>query len=99
MVICLFCRDENLLDVVIPDPTLIADLIIDIDNIIYAAESLRDVTAFLSDVKALDEIFPVIKTSINEVIAGSDRTIADLFDFTCENTFLKLCEHAMWLEH
>ena len=78
-------RDEDLLDQEIPAPTLRADILIEVAKIQSAAEQLRSVTSFLGNVQALDERLPVIKTSVNEVIAGSDRTVADLFDFTGKN--------------
>ena len=48
----------------------------------WAAEKLRDATAFLEDFEVLSENIPVIDTSVNLFIAGSDRTLADLFDLT-----------------
>ena len=60
----------------------------------WAAEKLRDATAFLRDFEVLSEIIPVVGTSINQFIAGADRTIADLFDFTgerCCNVQKLLC--------
>lgn len=62
-----------------------ADVLIEIAKIQWAAEKLRESTAFLKDFEILSEDFPVIRTSINNLIAGPDRTIADLFDLTGED--------------
>ena len=82
-----FCtsRDEDLLDQDIKTPTMTADVLIEIAKIQWAAEKLRESTAFLKDFEILSEDFPVIRTSINNLIAGPDRTIADLFDLTGED--------------
>jgi hypothetical protein len=56
--------------------------LIEIAKIQKAAETLRDATSFLGSFEGLDEEIPVIKTTVNKLIAGNDRTIADLFDFT-----------------
>lgn len=77
-----FHRDEDLLDGNMPEPTVSYDALIDIALIQLAAEELRDFTSFLGDFEALDEVLPVVKSSVNDVIAGPDRTLADLFDFT-----------------
>lgn len=55
-----------------------------------AAEGLRDVTAILGDYEVLGERIPVVKKSINDLIAGPDRTLADLFDYTGKNLY-RLC--------
>lgn len=47
-----------------------------------AAEELRDLTSFLDDFEALNEVLPLVKSSVNNLIAGPDRTLADLFDLT-----------------
>ena len=78
-------RDEDLLDQDIKTPTTTADVLIEIAKIQWAAEKLRESTAFLKDSEILSEDFPVIRTSINSLIAGPDRTIADLFDLTGED--------------
>ena len=75
-------RDENLLDGVASTPTVIGDIIIEIALIQWACEGLRDFTAFLADLQILDEKIPLIETSVNDLIAGPGRTLADLFDFT-----------------
>ena len=78
-------RDEDLLDNVIPAPTTSADALIEIAKIKWAAENLRDSTEFLRNFEILSEDFPVIRTSINTLIAGANRTLADLFDLTGES--------------
>ena len=75
-------RDENLLDETIPAPELSADALISIEMIKSAVATLQDNTAFLSDFPILSENIPVVQTNVNELIAGADRTIADLFDLT-----------------
>ena len=82
-----FRRDDNLLDDVTYDAVVKADVIIEIDKIIWACETLRDWTAFLGDIKFLDEKIPLIEISVNELIAGEGRTLADLFDFRGERYF------------
>lgn len=42
----------------------------------------------MSDISILDEKILVVKKSVNELIAGPDRTLADLFDFTGKNLFV-----------
>jgi hypothetical protein len=74
--------DEDLLDEVIPGVTIDADALISIAMIRRAVTMLRDNTAFLSDIEVLSENIPVIQTNVNELIAGADRTIADLFNLT-----------------
>lgn len=78
------CRDNNLLDSVIPKPTATADALIAVDKIKAFASELQSSTAFLANFTVLDEKIPVVKTTINELIAGPDRTLADLFDITGE---------------
>jgi hypothetical protein len=36
----------------------------------------------LNDFEALNEVLPLVKTSVNNLIAGPDRTLGDLFDLT-----------------
>lgn len=74
--------DEDLLDQVIPTPQIDADALISINMIRRAVSMLRNNTVFLSEVPALSENIPVIETNVNELIAGTGRTIADLFDLT-----------------
>jgi hypothetical protein len=74
--------DKDLLDEVTPNVTIKADALISIAMIRKAVTMLRNNTAFLSDIEVLSENIPVIQTNVNELIAGADRTIADLFDLT-----------------
>ena len=88
--LCYVSRDEDLLDGIRPSPTTTADVLIEVAKIQWAAEELRDLTAFLGDFEAFSEIIPVVDTSVNKFIAGEDRTIADLFDYTgknCDNCY------------
>lgn len=64
------------------NPRVTADALIEVDKVRWAAEGLRDSTEFLADFEALSEPIPVVKSSVNDLIAGPDRTLADLFDFT-----------------
>ena len=77
-----FLSDEDLLDQVIPSPQIDADALISINMIRRAVSMLRNNTVFLSDITALSEKIPVIQTNVNELIAGTGRTIADLFNLT-----------------
>lgn len=47
-----------------------------------AAFELKDNTEFFSDYMPLGEEIPLVKTSVNRLIAGEDRTLADLFDLS-----------------
>lgn len=67
-----------------PDPTVSADFVIEIAKIRSAAEALRDAAVFLNEIDALNEKVPLVELSVNELIAGPDRTLGDLFDFTGE---------------
>lgn len=77
---------DYLLDDFIPEPIIHADILIEVATIQRAVAALRDNTAFLDEVAILDEKILVVKKSINELIAGPDRTIADMFDFTGETS-------------
>ena len=79
-----FRRDDDLLDTVIPQPTVAADALIEVAKIRALADTLKNSTAFLADFEFLSEEIPVVKTTVNELIAGTDRTMADLFDITGE---------------
>lgn len=80
--------DEDLLDQDIPAPEFHADIAIEVAKIREAAALLQNSTKFLRDVEPLDEEIPVIKTSVNKLIAGEGRTLADLFDLTGEMSLL-----------
>lgn len=84
-------RDENLFDRVMPDPSVSADVLIEVTKIQWAVQKLRNSTSFLSDIEVLDQTIPVVETSINEIVAGRDRSVADLFDLTGERFRNELC--------
>jgi hypothetical protein len=73
---------DYLLDDFIPKPIIHADILIEVATIQWAVAALRDNTAFLDEIAILDEKIPVVEKSINDLIAGPDRTMADIFDFT-----------------
>jgi hypothetical protein len=75
-------RDEDLLDSIFPEPIVEADLLIEIAKIQWAAEKLHNTTIFLGEIDALNETIQVVQASVNDLIAGPNRTLADLFDFT-----------------
>jgi hypothetical protein len=58
------------------------DILISIAKIKSAAESLKNSTAFLGEFELLDTKIPLLETTVNELIAGQGRKIADLFDLT-----------------
>ena len=74
--------DENLFDEEIPSPTLTADILVETAKIQWAAGKLRDSMEFLGNFDVLDEEIPLIQKSVNDLIAGPDRTIVDVFDLT-----------------
>ena len=75
-------QDENILDDQRQQPTIDTDVLIGIDLIKSAVEELKNTTSFLRDTKVLAEKIPLIQKSVNQLIAGEDRTFADLFDLT-----------------
>ena len=72
--------DDNLLDKVFGDVTLDADLLFELQFVQQAALVLQENTAFLSDIDPFFEEIPLLKTTVNELIAGENRTLASLFD-------------------
>lgn len=74
--------DPNLLDNEFPAVTIDADVLIAIAQIKAAAELLRNSTAFLSDFDPVSTNLPLVETTVNGLVAGPDRTLADLFDLT-----------------
>ena len=86
LAICSFFlfRDENLLDSIIPAPTVRTDALIDIAKVQWAAQKLHDETKFLNNFQILHDQILVVRKSVNELFAGPGRTIADLFDLTGE---------------
>ena len=75
-------RDVDLVDEIIPSPELSADALISKEMTKRAVAMLQNNTAFLSEIPVLCENIPVVQTNVNEIIAGADRTIADLFHLT-----------------
>jgi hypothetical protein len=75
-------KDPDLLDQDIPNVTISPDALIEIARIQSAVEMLADSTTFLSRVEPLSTSIPGVKTTVNELIAGPDRTLADLFNLT-----------------
>jgi hypothetical protein len=75
-------RDLNLLDQDFPAVTISPDALIPISKIKAAVEKLTNETSFLSEIRPLSASIPLVKTTVNQLIAGPDRTLADLFDLT-----------------
>lgn len=74
--------DDDLLDGKTESVTIDTDLIFEIIAIQKLAAELAETTKFLDDSDALSSEIPLIGTSLNQLIAGDDRTLADLFDLT-----------------
>ena len=74
--------DENLLDQTRSDPIVSVDILIEISEIQYAVEAIKNATEFLSDIAILNENIPIVQLSVNDLIAGEGRSLADMFDFT-----------------
>jgi hypothetical protein len=83
--IFLVSSDNDLLDKVTGTATITPDALISIAKIRSAAEFLRDTTAFVGDFQPLSTNIPLIKASVNELIAGPGHTLGDLFDLTGES--------------
>lgn len=77
-------RDDNLLDQTKSDPTVNVDIVIEISKIQYAVDAIKNATEFLREVEILHDKIPVVQSSINDLIAGEGRSMADMFDFTGE---------------
>jgi hypothetical protein len=58
------------------------DTIIEIKKIRAFARGLRDSTSSFGDFDLLRNDIPMIRSSVNEIIAGKGRTLAHLFDLT-----------------
>ena len=82
MISFLFFRDEDLFDQEIKIPQVNSDSLISIEMIKKAVDLLAESTSFLSDFEVLNEQIPVVQTTINGLIAGPDRSLADLFNLT-----------------
>jgi hypothetical protein len=64
--------------------------VIELAKIRWATEKLRDATEFMSNFEVFGERISLAGVSVNDLIAGEDRTIADIFDFTGEFPYLRL---------
>ena len=72
--------DDNILDSERSNVTFETDVFIEIQLIKDAVMKLNEVTSILGEAKFLSEKIPLIQTSANELVAGTDRTIVDLLD-------------------
>jgi hypothetical protein len=75
-------RDQNLLDMSVGSLVAKKDAIVEIEKIRAFARSLRGSTSSLGDFELLRNEIPMIRSSVNQIIAGEGRTLADLFDLT-----------------
>ena len=75
-------EDEDLFDDFRPNVTIDTDVVIAIASIQKVAEELKGATEFFDESDALASEIPLLGVSLNELIAGEDRTIADMFDLT-----------------
>lgn len=75
-------EDSNILDNVTQKPSFVADVLIDIDMIKQAAMQLKRSTAFLKGYEPFHQKIPLLQVSMNRLIAGNERTLADMFDLT-----------------
>ena len=74
--------DDNILDNVTKQPSFDPDVLISIELIKEAASTLKNNTAFLREYEPLQKTIPLLQVSVNELIAGRGRTLADCFDLT-----------------
>lgn len=74
--------DDNILDDDRPTPIFQQDVLISIELIRNATNELKSKTASFGDYEPLQKKLPLLQVSVNELIAGQDRTLADLFDLT-----------------
>lgn len=74
--------DTDLLDNITQSPVITKDALIKIELIKTAAEKLKNVTSFIDDFEPFDTKIPLIKKSVNEIIAGNDRSLSEVFDLT-----------------
>lgn len=75
-------EDDNILDNVTQQPIFVPDVLISIEMIQQAASKLRNSTAFLKGYEPLQQKLPLLQVSVNQLIAGNERTLADMFDLT-----------------
>jgi hypothetical protein len=71
--------DSDLLDTSTSTPTFTKDALVKIDLIKSAVDKLRDVTIFIDTFEPFTTQIPLIKESINSIIAG-DGLVSDFFD-------------------
>lgn len=75
-------EDDNIIDNITQTPIFETDILISIDMIKDAALALKDKTSPLRDYVPLQQEIPLLKKSMNDLIAGQGRTLADCFDLT-----------------
>ena len=75
-------EDDNVIDNITQTPIFEADIIISIDMIKDAAGALRNKTYPLRDYMPLQQQIPLLKVSMNDLIAGQGCMLADCFDLT-----------------
>jgi hypothetical protein len=73
--------DSDLLDTLTSTPTFTKDALVKIDLIKKAVGELRDFTTFIDTFEPFTTKIPLIKESINSIIAG-DGLVSDFFDLT-----------------
>jgi hypothetical protein len=64
------CSDDNLFDSNKAELNITSDFLIAIEKIQNAANLLKNSTSFLSDFGPVSDELPLVKKSINELIAG-----------------------------
>ena len=75
-------EDDNIIDNITQTPIFETDILISIGMIKEATLALKDKTSPLRDYKPLQQEIPLLKKSMNDLIAGQGRTLADCFDLT-----------------
>jgi len=75
-------EDDNIIDNITQTPIFETDILISIDMINDAALALKEKTSPLRDYVPLQQEIPLLKKSMNDLIAGQGRTVADCFDLT-----------------
>ena len=75
-------NDEDVLDNNTSQLDIKKDILIDIGLIQEAADFLKNNTKFLAEYESLGQQIALLDISVNGLIAGEGRTLADLFDLT-----------------
>ena len=75
-------NDEDVLDNNTSQLDIKKDILIDIGLIQEAADFLKNNTKFLAEYEPLGQQIALLDISVNGLIAGEGRTLADLFDLT-----------------